>query len=390
MNRLWRPSRKAEALEPFIAMDVMERAHRMEAEGADIVHLEVGEPDFDTPACVVEAAIEALREGRTHYTDSLGIPPLREAVAEETRARTGVDLDPSRVVIASGSSPAMLLLFAAILEPDDEVILPDPHYACYPNFIRFFGGVPVPVRSAEEDGFQIDPDAVRARITSRTRAILINSPANPTGTVLAAERVRAIAGLGPPVISDEVYHGLVYEGQAHSALEFSDNALVVDGFSKLYAMTGWRLGYVIVPSDTLRTIQKLQQNFFISPNSFVQWGGVAALRQAGPDVARMREIYARRRPLLIEGLRRLGFGIAVPPTGAFYVFANARHLDPDSNRLAFELLDRARVGVTPGVDFGEGGEGYLRFSYAASEERIREGLARLEAYLPGRGGPAPR
>ena len=389
MNRLWRPSRKAEALEPFLAMDVMERAHRMEAEGADIVHLEVGEPDFDTPACVVEAAIEALREGRTHYTDSLGIPPLREAVAEETRARTGVDLDPSRVVIASGSSPAMLLLFAAILEPDDEVILPDPHYACYPNFIRFFGGVPVPVRSAEEDGFQIDPDAVRARITSRTRAILINSPANPTGTVLAAERVRAIAGLGPPIISDEVYHGLVYEGQAHSALEFSDNALVVDGFSKLYAMTGWRLGYVIVPPDTLRTIQKLQQNFFISPNSFVQWGGVAALRQAGPDVARMREIYARRRPLLIEGLRRLGFGIAVPPTGAFYVFANARHLDPDSNRLAFELLDRARVGVTPGVYFGEGGEGYLRFSYAASEERIREGLARLAAYLPGRGVAAP-
>jgi len=389
MNRPWRPSRKAEALEPFIAMDVMERAHRMEAEGADIVHLEVGEPDFDTPACVVEAAIEALREGRTHYTDSLGIPPLREAVAEETRARTGVDLDPSRVVIASGSSPAMLLLFAAILEPGDEVILPDPHYACYPNFIRFFGGVPVPVRLAEEDGFQIDPDAVRARITSRTRAILINSPANPTGTVLAAERVRAIAGLGPPIISDEVYHGLVYEGQAHSALEFSDNALVVDGFSKLYAMTGWRLGYVIVPPDTVRTIQKLQQNFFISANSFVQWAGVAALRQAGPDVARMREIYARRRPLLIEGLRRLGFGIAVPPTGAFYVFANARHLDPDSNRLAFEILDRARVGVTPGVDFGAGGEGYLRFSYAASEARICEGLSRLESFLRGRRDSPP-
>ena len=389
MNRPWRPSRKAEALEPFIAMDVMERAHRMEAEGADIVHLEVGEPDFDTPACVVEAAIEALREGRTHYTDSLGIPPLREAVAEETRARTGVDVDPSRVVIASGSSPAMLLLFAAILEPGDEVILPDPHYACYPNFIRFFGGVPVPVRLAEEDGFQIDPDAVRARITSRTRAILINSPANPTGTVLAAERVRAIAGLGPPIISDEVYHGLVYEGQAHSALEFSDNALVVDGFSKLYAMTGWRLGYVIVPPDTVRTIQKLQQNFFISANSFVQWAGVAALRQAGPDVARMREIYARRRPLLIEGLRRLGFGIAVPPTGAFYVFANARHLDPDSNRLAFEILDRARVGVTPGVDFGAGGEGYLRFSYAASEARICEGLSRLESFLRGRRDSPP-
>ncbi len=390
MIRAGRPSRKAEALDPFIAMDVMERAHRMEAEGADIVHLEVGEPGFDTPACVVDAGIAALREGRTHYTDSLGIPPLREAVAAETKARTGVDLDPARVVIASGSSPAMLLLFAAILDPGDEVILPDPHYACYPNFIRFFDGVPVPVRTEEREGFQLDPDAVRARITPRTRAILINSPANPTGTVLSAERLRALAALGLPIISDEVYHGLVYEGEARSALEFTENALIVDGFSKLYAMTGWRLGYLIVPTDTLRTIQKLQQNFFISPNSFVQWGGVAALREAGPDVARMRGTYARRRPLLIEGLRRLGFGIAVPPTGAFYVFANARHLDPDSNRLAFELLEKARVGVTPGVDFGEGGEGYLRFSYAASEERIQEGLARLEAYLARRSGrPAP-
>jgi aspartate/methionine/tyrosine aminotransferase len=384
-----RSSRKAEALKPFIAMDVMERAHRMEAEGADIVHFEVGEPDFDTPACVVAAGISALREGRTHYTDSLGIPPLREAVAAETKARTGVEVDPSRVVIASGSSPAMLLLFAAILDPDDEVILSDPHYACYPNFIRFFGGIPVPVRTAEREGFQLDPDAVRARITPRTRAILINSPANPTGAVLAAERLRAHAALGPQLVSDEVYHGLVYEGEAPSALAFSEDVVVVDGFSKRYAMTGWRLGYLILPPDMLRTVQKLQQNFFISPNSFVQWGGVAALREAGPDVARMRATYARRRPLLVEGLRGLGFGIAVPPTGAFYVFANARHLDSDSNRLAFELLEKARVGVTPGVDFGEGGEGYLRFSYAASEDRIREGLARMESYLARRrAGPS--
>jgi (5-formylfuran-3-yl)methyl phosphate transaminase len=379
------PSRKAQALEPFLAMDVMERAHRMEAEGADIVHLEVGEPDFDTPACVVEAGIRALREGRTHYTDSLGIPALREAVALDTRNRTGVEVDPERVVIASGSSPAMLLLFAALLDPGDEVILPDPHYACYPNFIRFFGGVPVLVRTAEEDGFQIEPDAVRARVTPRTKAILVNSPANPTGGVLSAERMRALAALGLPLISDEIYAGLVYEGEAPSALQFTENALILNGFSKLYAMTGWRLGYVIVPEDAVRTVQKLQQNFFISPNSFVQWGGVAALREAGPDVARMRETYARRRPVLVDGLRALGFGIKVAPTGAFYVFANARHLDADSKRLAFDLLARARVGVTPGVDFGEGGEGFLRFSYAASEARIREGLARIKAYLDARG-----
>jgi aspartate/methionine/tyrosine aminotransferase len=226
---------------------------------------------------------------------------------------------------------------------------------------------------------------VRARVTPRTKAILVNSPANPTGSVLSAERMRDLAALGLPLISDEIYAGLVYEGEAPSALQFTGNALILNGFSKLYAMTGWRLGYVIVPQDVVRTVQKLQQNFFISPNSFVQWGGVAALREAGPDVARMRETYARRRPVLIEGLRALGFGIKVPPTGAFYVFANARHLDADSKRLAFDLLARARVGVTPGVDFGEGGEGFLRFSYAASEARIREGLARIKAYLDTRG-----
>lgn len=378
-------ARRAELLKPFIAMDVMERAHEIESGGADVIHLEIGEPDFDTPACVVEAAVEALRQGKTHYTDSLGIPPLREAVAADMLARTGLNLDPGRVVITSGSSPAMLLLFAMLLEPGDEVILSDPHYACYPNFVSFFDAIPITVPVRSEEGFLLDPDAVRRKITPRTRAILINSPANPTGAVLPAERMAALAVLGPPIISDEVYHGLVYEGEERSALEFSDNAYILNGFSKRYAMTGWRLGYVIVPTGSVRTIQKLQQNFFISANSFVQWAGVTALREAGPDLETMRATYAMRRPLLVEGLRALGFGIPVPPTGAFYVFANAQHLDRDSRRLGFDLLERAKVGVTPGVDFGSGGEGFLRFSYAAAEGKIREALVRLERYLRERG-----
>lgn len=378
-------ARRAELLKPFIAMDVMERAHEIELGGANVIHLEIGEPDFDTPACVVEAAVEALRQGKTHYTDSLGIPPLREAVAADMLARTGLNLDPGRVVITSGSSPAMLLLFAMLLEPGDEVILSDPHYACYPNFVSFFDAIPITVPVRSEEGFLLDPDAVRRKITPRTRAILINSPANPTGAVLPAERMAALAALGPPIISDEVYHGLVYEGEERSALEFSDNAYILNGFSKRYAMTGWRLGYVIVPTGSVRTIQKLQQNFFISANSFVQWAGVTALREAGPDLETMRATYAMRRPLLVEGLRALGFGIPVPPTGAFYVFANARHLDRDSRRLGFDLLERAKVGVTPGVDFGSGGEGFLRFSYAAAEGKIREALVRLERYLRERG-----
>lgn len=378
-------SRKAEALKPFIALDVMERAHQIEIDGTDVVHLEVGEPDFDTPGPVVEAAIQALHEGKTHYTDSLGIPALREAVALDTKARTGVDVDPGRVVITSGSSPAMLLLFASLLESGDEVILSDPHYACYPNFIRFLDAVPVTVPVSADEGFLLDPDAVRARITPRTRAILVNSPANPTGAVLPAERLAALAALGPPLVSDEIYHGLVYEGEAKSALEFSNDTYLLNGFSKRYAMTGWRLGYVIVPARHVRTFQKLQQNFFISANSFVQWAGVAALQKTSRHVEEMRRTYAERRPILIDGLRSLGFHIPVAPTGAFYVFANASHLDGDSKRLAFDLLERAAVGVTPGVDFGAGGEGFLRFSYAASESRIREGLSRLKGYLVGGG-----
>jgi aspartate/methionine/tyrosine aminotransferase len=378
-------SRKAEALKPFIAMDVMERAHQIEIDGTDVVHLEVGEPDFDTPGPVVEAAIQALHEGKTHYTDSLGIPALREAVALDTKARTGVDVDPGRVVITSGSSPAMLLLFASLLESGDEVILSDPHYACYPNFIRFLDAVPVTVPVSADEGFLLDPDAVRARITPRTRAILVNSPANPTGAVLPAERLAALAALGPPLVSDEIYHGLVYEGEAKSALEFSNDTYLLNGFSKRYAMTGWRLGYVIVPARHVRTFQKLQQNFFISANSFVQWAGVAALQKTSRHVEEMRRTYAERRPILIDGLRSLGFHIPVAPTGAFYVFANASHLDGDSKRLAFDILERAAVGVTPGVDFGAGGEGFLRFSYAASESRIREGLSRLKGYLVGGG-----
>ncbi|MFQ5457609.1 MAG: pyridoxal phosphate-dependent aminotransferase [Myxococcota bacterium] len=383
-------SRKAERMKPFIAMDVMERAHQIEAGGADVIHLEIGEPDFDTPGCVVEAAVQALREGKTHYTDSLGIPALREAVAADTRARTGRAVDPGRVIITSGSSPAMLLLFAMLLEPGDEVILSDPHYACYPNFITFFDAVPalVPVRA--EEGFLLDPDAVRSRINRRTRAILINSPANPTGAVLPPDRLAALAALGPPIISDEVYHGLVYEGEARSALEFSEDAYILNGFSKRYAMTGWRLGYVIVPPESVRAMQKLQQSFFISANSFVQWAGVTALRKAGSELEGMRATYARRRPLLIDGLRALGFGIPVSPTGAFYVFANARHLDPDSRRLGFDLLEHARVGATPGVDFGPGGEGFLRFSYSAAEERIREAMGRLDRYLRERGSRRSR
>ena len=374
-------SQRAEEISPFLAMEVLERARALEAQGIDIIHLEVGEPDFDVPQCVKEACARAVAEGHTHYTHSLGSLELREAICEHYRRSYGVAVQPDQVVVTSGTSPAMLLLFAALVESGDEVILSDPAYACYPNYVRFAGGVPVTVPVYEEDAFQYRPEAVRQRLTPRTRAILINSPANPTGNLLPADRMQALAELGPWIVSDEVYHGLVYEGRERSILEFTDHAFVLNGFSKLYAMTGLRLGYLIAPREYVRPIQKMQQSFFICASSVAQQAGLAALTGAGEEVARMRATYNQRRQFMLQGLRALGFGITVEPTGAFYVFANARHLSTDSLKLAFDILERAHVGVTPGIDFGPHGEGYLRFSYANSLENIAEGLQRLGRYL---------
>jgi aspartate/methionine/tyrosine aminotransferase len=380
------PSRDVCRLTPFMVMEILEAAHALERAGRQIIHLEVGEPDFDTPPAVVRAAKKALDSGMTHYTHSLGIPELREAVAEHYSETYGLSLDPARVVITSGTSPAMFMLFSALCEPGDNVLLSDPHYACYPNFIRFAKAEPRTVRTMEEDGFQLDPEAVREAMDDRTRAVFINSPSNPTGNLLSPERMRAIADLGTRVVSDEIYHGLVYGEREHSILEFSDEAFVLNGFSKLYAMTGWRLGYMIAPENFVRALQTLCQNFFISANSIAQWAGVAALRETAEDVRRMREVYNVRREFMIKRLKEIGFGISVAPRGAFYVLANARFLGEDSMALAFDILRQAGVGVTPGIDFGAGAEGYLRFSYANSLENIEEGMNRLQKYVEQRSG----
>ncbi len=377
-------SRRAREITPFLVMDILERAQELERQGAHIIHLEVGQPDADTPQVVKEAAYEAMQRGETHYTHSMGLIELREAISAHYRQAYGVDVGPDRIIVTSGTSPAMLLIFAALLDPGEEVVLTNPHYSCYPNFVRLADAVPTYVPVREDTGFQVEPAEMARAFTGRTKAVLINSPANPTGTVLSPDRLREIASLGPYVISDEIYHGLVYEGREHSILEYTDQAFVINGFSKLYAMTGWRLGYLIAPPEFIRPLQKLMQNFFISANAFVQRAGIAALTQAGPDVARMQASYGERRRFVLAGLKKLGFTIPVEPTGAFYVFVNARHLGSDSYKLAFDILETAHVGVTPGIDFGEGGEGFLRLSYANSLENLAEGLKRLEGFIQDR------
>lgn len=364
-------------------MEIMERAQQMERGGVDVVHLEVGEPDFDVPACVQRAADEAVRSGHTHYTHSLGLWELREEVARYYQRRYGVRLAPERVLITTGTSGGLVLLMALLLDPGDEVLLPDPGYACYPNFIRAFHGEPRHFRLDPGSGYQYEPEVVRAAITPRTRALMVNSPANPTGAMQAPATLKSLAELPVPIISDEIYHGLEYGAPARSTLEFTDRCFVLDGFSKRYAMTGWRIGWLVAPPEYVPALQRLQQNLFICAGSVAQWAGLAALREGEGDVARMLDQYRTRREVLLNGLTRLGIpvpGLPAAASGAYYVLADARNLDPDSMRLARRILEEARVGVTPGIDFGTAAEGHLRFSFASALDRIQEGLGRIERW----------
>lgn len=379
-----------ESLTSFLAMNVLERAVELEAAGRRIIHMELGQPDFPTPECVIEAGVKAMRDGHTGYTHSMGILPLREGIAAYYEREYGISVSPEQVVVTNGSSPGLMMLFSAICDAGDKVLMGDPTYACYENAVRFAGGRAVRIPAAEEEGFQLAPEAVR-RAAKGALALLINSPSNPAGTIISRDTLQSLANAaddaGALLVSDEIYHGLVYEGEAVSALEVTDSAVVLDGFSKRYAMTGWRLGWLVVPFSLVPVLQAMQQNFFISPNSVSQWAGLAALTCAGDDMARMAAEYNRRRVYIVERLRAIGFGVRSHPVGAFYVLADARPFvgmaegeRPDSMALAFDILEKAGVGVTPGIDFGLCGEGYIRFSYASSMENIEEAMHRLERY----------
>ncbi len=367
---------------PFLAMEVMERGMAMARDGESIVQIGVGEPNFEPPPEVVAAVTDAVRSGDTHYTDSRGLYALRAAIADECQRRRGVAIDPDRVLVCSGSSPGLLMVFSLLLDPGDEVIIPTPHYPCYPNMIAVCGGRSVFVPTHPEDGYLIDVAQVRSAMTPRTKAIVLASPANPTGAVQPRAVVEQLADLGVPILSDEIYDGLLYDGaEMTSPLGMTDDCFVFDGFSKRYAMTGFRLGYVIAPERALRPLQCLAQNLFISTAHFVQSVGVVALAHGQAHLDMMRAEYARRRELLVAGLRDLGLKVPVAPAGAFYVLADARHLTDDSLAFAFDLLDRAKVAAGPGRDFGEIAEGFVRFSFATSYEDIEEGLRRLGSVL---------
>jgi len=382
-------SRRVKSIKPFMVMTVLERALALERQGIDVVHFEIGEPDFDTPQLVRETACQQIRAGATHYTHSRGMPELRERIAAFNRDTRGVTFDPvSEILVSGGTSPLFLMALGAILNPGDEVLVCDPGYPCYENFVEFFQGRVVRVPVYEDHRFDVTPEAIQAGITDKTRAILLNSPSNPTGQINSEEILRIIADLATDhdfwIISDEIYAGIAYDNIKVPSITaiggVRDRTVLLDGFSKFYAMTGWRLGYTCAPTPLVDDMVKIQQNFFICPPSISQHAGLAAF-ECGVDTSAMVAEYARRRALIVRGLNELPGVHCLTPAGAFYAFANVREISTNSLSLSRDLLEKAHVATTPGVVFGPHGEGYLRFSFATSLDHIHEGLARLRKYL---------
>ncbi len=362
----------------FLAMEVLARAQELEANGRDIIHLEVGEPDFQAPSEALETVINSLSKKPARYTHTQGILPLREEIAKKYKEDYGVDINPGQILVSSGSSLALYIAIRILAPAGSEIIVTDPCYACYENMIRLSGAEPIRIPLKLEEGFELDMSKVRASITKRTKAILINSPMNPTGTVFSKNTLRELAELEIPVISDEIYADLNYVSKPHSFMEFSENCAALNGFSKFYSMTGWRLGYLIVPEALIGTATKLHQNLMISANEFVQEAGLKVLQESRETCEAMKDEFDRRRKFLLGKLKEFDLDPQYQPNSAFYVFLRYRDQKRSSLELAMEILEKTGVALTPGVDFGPGGEGFLRFSYANSLENLERALKRIK------------
>lgn len=377
-------TKRASHITPFYVMELLEKAKELEAGGVDIVHMEVGEPDFQSPAAVKEEGIRAIREDRTFYTHSLGLPELREKIAEHYAKSQGVIISPERIVITNGTSGAFLLLSATLLEAGDFLLSTDPGYPCYKNFGLLVDAAMLPVPVTEETSYMLTAEHLR-HIREVPKVAIISNPSNPTGSVSTDESISHLnswlTSKGALLVVDEIYSGLFYGSAIRTALTISDDIVVVNGFSKTYAMTGWRLGWMVVPKALVRPIQKIAQNVFISPPSISQHAALIALDVAD-ELEDMRRTYKARRDFMLERLRGLGFRIPIDPLGAFYIYAGIERWGLDSMEFAERALREARTAVTPGYDFGAFRAGsHVRFSYANSSDRLKEGCDRLEAWL---------
>ncbi len=377
--------RRIDQIEPFRVMQLLERARELEAAGRSIVHMEIGEPDFPTPAPVITAARRWLDTGENFYTPSTGAPELQQAISAWYADEYGLRVAPERILITPGTSGAFSLIYAVLLDPGESVLLPDPGYPCQRNFIRLAAGEPVNVPVGPESRYHLSRRIVAERWRDDTRAAVVISPGNPTGTLIGEDELAAMAATcrehGGYLISDEIYHGLTYGARAACALTFDDHAIVVNGFSKRWAMTGWRVGWVIVPPDLIDACRRVMQNIFIAAPTLSQHAAIAAL-SAREDVAHMCAAYDERRRFLLGKLPELEFDIVVEPQGAFYIYANVEKLTHDSRGFCRDLLERGGVAITPGEDFGAyRADRHVRFSYATSLDNLREGIRRLAGVL---------
>ncbi len=368
-------------------MELLARARELEAQGRSVVHMEVGEPDFTTPEPIIQAGLRALEDGRTHYTPAMGLPELRQAISNQYHLRYGLEIAPERIAVTPGASGALQLLMSVLINPGDGVLLADPGYPCNRNFVHLVGGIPQTVDVGADSRFQLNADLIEKSWKNNTRAVMVATPSNPTGTMLSKEELRDIVqvvqGHDGYLIVDEIYQGLIYESEDHTALETDDNLYVINSFSKYYGMTGWRLGWLVAPLDTTDAIDRLAQNIFLAAPTPAQYAALEAFSDETTTILEQRrDLFQQRRDYLLPALEELGFRFSVRPQGAFYLYGDCSRHSCDSASFAQNLLDQMGVAVTPGMDFGENApETHIRFAYTTDLERLKEGVDRIRRFL---------
>jgi aspartate/methionine/tyrosine aminotransferase len=382
-----RLAKRTQGISPFYVMELLHRAKQLEAQGKDIIHMEIGEPDFATPQAIVEAGVNHLKTGDVKYTPAAGLPELREKISAFYQKRYSVAVDKKRIFVTPGASGAFLLALGASLNPAEELLMADPCYPCNSNFVKLFDGKARTVPVDATSGYQLTAERIRQHWTKATKGALIASPSNPTGTIIAPEQLKqaihTVNELGGCFYSDEIYHGLVYGENAPTALAFSDNVFVINSFSKYFGMTGWRVGWLIVPEEFIDATEKLAQNIFIATATHSQYAALAAFEESTlTELEQRRSEFEARRDFLYDALLRLGFEIPIKPDGAFYIYANCSKFTDDSHQFALNLLEAEGVAITPGKDFGSNeANHYVRFAYTTSIDRMAVAMHRLERFI---------
>ena len=369
------------SIEPFYVMEILEKANKLEEKGRKIVHLEIGEPTESVHPFIKKEAISGINRNNDKYSHSLGLPALRNSISKKYFKDFNLKISPDRMAITTGASSALVLSLLATMSKGDEVVLVEPYYPCYPQLIKIFGGKVKIFTTRLDENFQINTSKFKSFISSKTKLIILNSPSNPTGVSQSAKVLKFLSSLKIQIISDEIYQGLNYGAETRTILNYAPSAIVVNGFSKLYSMTGWRLGHLIVPMKLIRGVQKLQQNMFICAPVISQYGAIGALRISKNEIDFMLSEYKARRDFMLSALNDLGIDVAYNPDSSFYVFCNMEKYCKDSLKLSLDILNRVGLAVAPGRDFGPTFNGYIRLSYSSSFKNIKNGLKRLKKYI---------